>query len=309
MKTEFSYRMLGISTPTYTLQPPDINIELAGFLKEVTPAERYRHGYQELSREQYRNCTKIFTDVSRRREGVGAAAVWSGGGKSASLPREATIFSAEAHAINNKIEVKERTHFVIMTDSRSVLSGLSDIRTSHPVCRATLHKINQLKDRNKHVRLCWVPSHVGIGGNEEADGAAEAAARRREEYIPVHYRDWYPHIRQVIIDKWNNQWQESRQKMCEVKEKVGEWKKIKVSRREEIVLNRLRSGHTCLTQGYLMEREGVQVPPICHYCNNALMTVETSTTGVPGSGGRTKTVQSVQRKRRCDYEDIVERKR
>ena len=64
-----------------------------------------------------------------------------------------------------------------MTDSRC---GLSDIRTSHPVCRATLHKINQLKDLHKHVRLYWVPSHVGIGGNE---GAAVAAARRRERSI------------------------------------------------------------------------------------------------------------------------------
>ena len=91
---------------------------------------------------------------------------WSGGGKSVSLPREGSIFSAEAHAINmavREIVVKEETQFVIMIDFRSVLSGLSDIRTSHPVCRATLHKINQLKDRNEHVRLCWVPRHVGIG--------------------------------------------------------------------------------------------------------------------------------------------------
>ena len=82
-----------------------------------------------------------------------------------------------------EIKVKEGTQFVIMTDSRSVLSGLSDIQAFHPVCRAALHKINQLKDCNKHVRLCWVSSHVGIGGNEEANGAAVAAARRREEYI------------------------------------------------------------------------------------------------------------------------------
>ena len=81
-------------------------------------------------------------------------------------------------------------------------------------------------------------------------------------------------ILQAIIDKWNNHWQESRQKMCEVKKKMEEWKKIKVSRREEIVLNRLRSGHTYLTQGYLMEREVVQERPIWYYCNNALMTVK-----------------------------------
>ena len=62
--------------------------------------------------------------------------------------------------------------------------------------------------------------------------------------------------------------------MLEVKETVGEWKEIKVSRREEILLNRLRSGHAYLSQGYLMEREGVNVSPISHYCNNVLKTVK-----------------------------------
>ena len=233
--------------------------------------------YNELCKEQYRNCRKIFTDGSKRREGVGAAAVWDGGGRSASLPREASIFTAEAHAISmalREVESQEGTQFVVMTDSRSVLGVLADIRTAHPVCRVMIHKINQLKDSNKNVSLCWVPSHVGIRGNEEADRAAVAAARKREEYIPVHYRDWYPHIRQVIMEKWNCQWGESNQKLYEVKRKVGEWNKMKLTRREEIVLNRLRSGHTYLTQGYLMEGDGVQVPPICPFCNNALITVK-----------------------------------
>ena len=49
--------------------------------------------------------------------------------------------------------------------------------------------------------------------------------------------------------------------------------KMKVSRREEVVLNRLRAGHTYLTQAYLMEG-GVQVPPICHFCDDAIQTVK-----------------------------------
>ena len=48
--------------------------------------------------------------------------------------------------------------------------------------------------------------------------------------------------------------------------------KINLSRRDEVVLNRLRSGHTYLTQRYLMNGE-VQALPKWHFCNNAILTV------------------------------------
>ena len=140
------------------------------------------------------------------------------------------------------------------------------------MCREILHNISALKNASKNVKLCWIPSHVGIKGNEEADGLAVAAAMNIEEYIPVYYKDWYPKMRQAIAEKWNEKCREVSQKMFEVKETAGEWMKVKLSRGEEVVLNRLRSGHTYLTQRYLMNGE-VQAPTICHFCNDAILTV------------------------------------
>ena len=45
-----------------------------------------------------------------------------------------------------------------------------------------------------------------------------------------------------------------------------------LSRREEVVIHRLRIGHTRLTHSYLME--GKTNPPVCPYCNNAELTVK-----------------------------------
>ena len=38
--------------------------------------------------------------------------------------------------------------------------------------------------------------------------AAVAAAKRREEYITVYYKDWYPVIRKAVVRKWEEDWQQ-----------------------------------------------------------------------------------------------------
>ena len=184
--------------------------------------------YNAICSEQYSDYTRIFTDGSKRKEGVGAAVVWSGGRRIATLPNEASIFSAEAHAIGMAVRLAESLEgprFVIVTDSCSVLRLLMNVRNNHPVCRHVLHNISALRGNNKNVKLLWIPSHVGISGNEEADRLAVAATSKTEEYIPIHYRDWYPKIQGAIEEAWNEKWREVNQKMFEVKESAGEWKK------------------------------------------------------------------------------------
>ena len=43
---------------------------------------------------------------------------------------------------------------------------------------------------------------------------------------------------------------------------------------EGVVINRLRSGRTQLTHGYLMETIAPQVFPICQFCSNLILTVK-----------------------------------
>ena len=39
-KIQFSYSLLGIAIVTWTLQPPDINLDLATYPKDITPLMR-----------------------------------------------------------------------------------------------------------------------------------------------------------------------------------------------------------------------------------------------------------------------------
>ena len=78
--------------------------------------------------------------------------------------------------------------FVIISDSKSVLKTMQNIRNNHPLCRKIIHDIHQLQKRaNKSVGMCWVLCHIGISGNEKTDEAAVTAAQRSEEYITVYY--------------------------------------------------------------------------------------------------------------------------
>ena len=45
------------------------------------------------------------------------------------------------------------------------------------------------------------------------------------------------------------------------------------NRKEEVILNCLRLGHTNATHGYLMDNSSPTIPPICHFCNDSTLTV------------------------------------
>ena len=116
------------------------------------------------------------------------------------MPCEASIYSAEMYAVTMAVSVaaedRNRINFVILSDSYSALKILLNLRTSHPTARKTIHKANRLQvEDGKVVKFCWIPSHVGVKGNEETDRAAVPAVTMAEELIGVYYQDWYPIIK------------------------------------------------------------------------------------------------------------------
>jgi len=52
----------------------------------------------------------------------------------------------------------------------------------------------------------WLPSHVGITGNEKADKAAESALKEPILRIPIPYTDLKPIINKYIHNKWQQTW-------------------------------------------------------------------------------------------------------
>ena len=125
--------------------------------------------------------------------------------------------------------------------------------------------------QGKTITVCWVPAHIGIPQNEQADQGARAAAIG-EEVITcprVHYRDYYPLLRRTIADRW----QQMRDgivsnKLKSIKTKTKCWESASnKNRRVEVILCRLRLGHARMTHGWILDR-GQQ--PVCQHCSDPL---------------------------------------
>ena len=63
---------------------------------------------------------------------------------------------------------------MIFSDSLIVVGGFH-VHCNNSSIRRLIHRIHDLQITGKTICLCWIPSHIGIEGNELADAAARAA--------------------------------------------------------------------------------------------------------------------------------------
>ena len=128
-----------------------------------------------------------------------------------------------------------------------------------------LQELHLLSCAHKTIHLCWIPSHIGIRGNEAADMAAEESLDKDITIRQVPYTDLQSYINRFISSKWQERWSSCRDnKLIEIKPTFGEWSPdFMKSRKEEVILSRLRIGHTSFPHSDILRRED---PPECTTC-------------------------------------------
>ena len=256
-------------TPKYmSFQIADVSqveFDMVAFRKNEVPESVIRGAFRQLINEKYSECQVIYTDGSKSDTGVGAAVVTTGLKRSASLPITASIYTAELKAIQialQMIEESEMGNFLICSDSMSALQGIGNFQTDGMVYRIKVY-IHERKNDGKNVLFLWTSSHVGIEGNEEADAEAKRAATRPAEFIPIPYRDWYPTIRYKTNDLWGQRWRQGSRSLNEVVTEPTKWNKIRnITRKLEVIISRLRLGHSRMSHEYLIKDHPCP-PPIC----------------------------------------------
>ena len=159
----------------------------------------------------------------------------------------------------------------LVIDSKSVLASLKKLIPSHYLVQEIQDWFYLLlRRRNISVKFCWVPSHVGVVGNERADVAAKDASRLSHiSSVDIPVSDFRNTIRSYCRDKWQDHWSNLNNnfKLKSIRPSVHPWPCIRLDRRSEIVLTRLRVGHTRYTHRYLMESGVGRQVPRCSTCH------------------------------------------
>ena len=151
------------------------------------------------------------------------------------------------------------------SDSPSVLLSLENNKLDNTLVVNILHKLHLLSTAHKTIFFCWIPSHIGIRGNEAADVAAKESLDFNITASQVPFTDLKPHINSFIANKWQERWSSCPDnKLFKMKPTLGVWPSgFRNSRKEEVVLSRLRIGHTYFSHSYILRQED---PPECTAC-------------------------------------------
>ena len=150
----------------------------------------------------------------------------------------------------------------------NAIEGINSYFSKNPIIleiHAVLHKL-ELNDTN--IMICWILAHVGILGNEEADKAAKEAVNSPRATDRLPYSDYKSKIQEIIRKKWQQTWSAIplTNKLRKIKDNSCRWlSSLQKERLHEVVLTRLRIGHTKLTHGYLMNTPH-DPAPICDAC-------------------------------------------
>ena len=122
--------------------------------------------------------TPVYTDGSKRDDGVEFAAGLPHRTISGKLPAASSVFTVELRAILPAVAFLirlPRQDFIVYSDSQSALQSICNSFSLHPVVREINRWLRVLHNGGKSVTFCWVPGHVGVAENEQADRASAAA--------------------------------------------------------------------------------------------------------------------------------------
>ena len=261
--------------PIWQSESNDVNFNLSAYDKSTTSPYLFKSKFISDILPEYQDYLHVYTDGSKQDSLASFGVHCEYGNLSNRLTDDSSIFTAEIEAINQslryiKMSPRLNKKFVIFCDSKSVLESIENQDSSNPHMIKVLDILQELKRLNFTVKFCWIPSHVGIHGNESADRSAKLALTNINNHnIKIPYTDLIPNIKQFIRQRWQQRWDYKHYNKRVIKlhyflPTIKPFYINNLCRKDEVIIHRIRIGHTRLTHRHLMED---RPEPRCHFCD------------------------------------------
>ena len=254
--------------PSWCMKKPDILFDLHTSKKSFSDSLIMKQNFHILQ-SRYTEYQHIYTDGSKDGEKVGCAFLYGNHFSSLRIPDGSSVFTAEAKAIDLALDFIDscflHDKFLIFSDSLSVLKALNHTSSKNSQIQKLLEKHHKIAN-TKEILFCWLPSHVGIIGNEIADRKAKDSLHLNMSTFEIPFNSFKPLINKYILSEWQKSWDTATfNKLHAIKPVVGNNSSaIRNVRREDVIITRLRIGHTRFTHSYILNREEQQ---FCIACN------------------------------------------
>jgi ribonuclease HI len=265
-------------SPPWNLREPVIDDSLHGEInKSLNPHPIVASALAKIDQD----CShlQIYTDASKTKAGVTAIGIYI---KYIPLNAEICLNSR----LNNKISIFKAELFgiyyaLLITSAYNLpvpislysdsLSSIIAIQSRHSQTNQNiLNNILQLvSDRPTDIKFTWIPSHVGIPGNEKADKLAVQGTTHAKIDIelPLEVAEVQDIAQQYIIDQFMDSCKSTKYSKNNLTEPIRDLKYSSKSRKDEIIINRLKLG-VCNLNYYLFKKRGKHPTGLCDTCKS-----------------------------------------
>ena len=279
-KQIFSEELWSLEDPP---KPPSFDLDIGLRGRKSDTSEPVLKALAREKLDQYgEDITKIFTDGSAEK-GIynGGYGILLQSGKdtireSGSVGSQTCSFDCEAAAMRRASEmILERQtsgqmmhdHVVIFCDCLSLLLKLASGKIQDGDIAQAMVNFDKAMNGKTKITLCWIPSHVGIHGNEAADDLAKEGSKLPQPSKELSYEGAKRFIELEAAQRWKDGWAKSEtgRKMFErIKRPDISDPWLKLDRKTSVPVFRMRSGHTMLKED--MKRHGYDVDTSCRLC-------------------------------------------
>ncbi|KAI5754616.1 hypothetical protein M8J77_010061 [Diaphorina citri] len=252
--------------PPWSNSSPPVDLSLCDGKKCDSAPVVFQSLFRDVINSKYTNHTICYTDGSKTPTTTGCAYSVGNVVRSTLLNPVNSIFSAELIAIFLCLEAildSPSGEFLVVTDSRSSLAALSNVRFTNPLITKVYSTWNYLKLCKKDITFMWCPSHCGIKGNEIVDVAARNPTTGTTPSKLCTPEDFKPFVASIMQSEWQSLWDNipNTNKLKNIRPSIKAWKTSDQDKRyQEVILSRMRIGHTRLTHNHLFTKTD---PPLC----------------------------------------------